>query len=421
VSISEAARRAAGCVSEERLWRRLMAMAEIGGFAGGGVDRQALSDEDIRARALLLEWAGGRGYQASVDDIANLFLTREGRNPDAAPVLAGSHMDSQPAGGRFDGIYGVLAAFEALEALDEAGIATDRPVEAVAWTNEEGGRFAPGAMGSAVFAGERRLEEFRDLVDAAGVRFGDALSATLAATPKATRRQFEYPIGAYIEPHIEQGPRLEAEAVPIGVVTGIQGARWYVVEVVGEAAHAGTAPLRGRSDALRAAVGMIARLQEVAADPEDVVRFTVGRMTVEPNSPNTVPARVTFSIDLRHPDAEVLARLDGAIEPACRDLAGGCEVRIHRTFEREPVVFADVIVRNIEAAAAGLGLGHLRLPSGAFHDANFIADLCPTGMIFVPCAGGISHSPKEDASPGDLAAGARVLAATLVELTGISS
>ncbi|HEX6143250.1 MAG TPA: Zn-dependent hydrolase [Geminicoccaceae bacterium] len=421
MSISEAARRAAGCVSEERLWRRLMAMAEIGGFAGGGVNRQALSDEDIRARALLLEWAGARGYHASVDDIANLFLTREGRDADAAPVLAGSHMDSQPAGGRFDGIYGVLAAFEALEALDEAGIATDRPVEVVAWTNEEGGRFSPGAMGSAVFSGERRLEEFLDVADAAGVRFGDALAATLAAMPKATRRQLEYPIAAYIEPHIEQGPRLEAEGAPIGVVTGIQGARWYVVEVAGEPAHAGTAPLRGRKDALRAAVAMIARLQELTADPADVVRFTVGRMAVEPNSPNTVPGKATFSIDLRHPAADVLARLDAGIESACRGLAGGCEVRIHRTFEREPVVFADVIVRNIEAAASGLGLGHLRLPSGAFHDANFIADLCPTGMIFVPCARGVSHSPKEDAAPGDLAAGARVLAATLVELTGTSS
>lgn len=420
VSIGDAARRAAAAVSEERLWRRLMAMAEIGGFPGGGVNRQALSDADIEARALLLEWAAARGYRASVDGIANLFLTRDGADPDGAPLLAGSHMDTQPAGGRFDGIYGVLAAFEALEVLDDCGITTDRPIEVVAWTNEEGGRFAPGAMGSAVFAGERRLEDFLELRDVAGVRFGDALERTLAATPRAARRQFEYPIAAFIEPHIEQGPTLEAAGLPIGIVNGIQGARWYVVEVLGEPAHAGTAPLRGRRDALRAAVGMIDALQKLAHDPDDTVRFTVGRLVVEPNSPNTVPGKVTFSIDLRHPEPEVLARLDDQIESTCRAAAGPCEVRLQRTFAREPVTFAEVIVRHLEGAAGALDLGHMRLASGAFHDANFIADLCPTGMIFVPCAGGISHSPKEDAAPADLAAGARVLTATIVELTGSS-
>ena len=326
MTIEGAARSAAAAVDQERLWRRHMAMAEIGAIAGDGVNRQALSAEDMRARALLLEWAGARGWQAAVDPIANLFVRRPGRDAAAAPVLAGSHMDSQPTGGRFDGIFGVLAALEALEALEAAGIATARPIDLVAWTNEEGGRFAPGAMGSAVFAGAMELAGCLEVTDAAGVRFADALDATLAATPGLPRRPLGFEVAAYLEPHIEQGPQLEATGHQIGVVSGIQGARWYVVEVTGEPAHAGTAPLRGRKDALRAAVGMIAALQELMHDPDDRLRFTVGRLQVEPNSPNTVPARVSFSIDFRHPEAAVLDARGARIEAVCRAAAGPCAV-----------------------------------------------------------------------------------------------
>jgi N-carbamoyl-L-amino-acid hydrolase len=418
MTIHEAAKRAAAGVDRERLWRRHMAMAEIGKIRGGGVSRQALSGDDIRARSLLLEWARARGYRPAVDDIANLFIRRPGRDADAAPVVTGSHMDSQPAGGRFDGIFGVLAGLEALEALDDADVATARPIDVVAWTNEEGGRFAPGAMGSAVFAGHMRREDCLGLTDAAGIRLADALAETLAATPDLPRRPFAFPIAAYLEPHIEQGPQLEATGNQIGVVTGIQGARWYVVEVEGEPGHAGTAPLSARKDAVRAAVGMIAALQELMHDVIDVLRFTVGRIEVVPNSPNTVPARVTFSIDFRHPDAAVLDELGGRIEQVCRRLAGSCAVQVTETFNRPPCVFPAPIVEAVEAAAQDLGIPHMRLPSGAFHDANFIADVAPTGMIFVPCEKGISHSPAENAKPEDLAAGARVLGATLVELAG---
>ena len=414
----EAARRAAAAVDQERLWRRHMAMAEIGKTRVGGVSRQALSGDDIRARALLLEWAAACGYEAAVDDIANLFVRRPGRDPDAVPVLAGSHMDSQPAGGRFDGIFGVLAGLEALEALDEAGVATARPIDVVAWTNEEGGRFPPGAMGSAVFAGHMQLSDCLSLTDAAGTSFADALAETLAATPGLARRPFGFPIAAYVEPHIEQGPQLEATGNQIGVVTGIQGARWYVVEVTGEPGHAGTAPLGSRKDAVRAGVGMIAGLQELMHDETDQVRFTVGRIEVVPNSPNTIPAQMTFSIDFRHPEAAVLDQRAGRIEDVCRRFAGPCEVRVTQTFNRPPCVFPARIVETIENAARDLDIPYMRLPSGAFHDANFIADLAPTGMIFVPCEKGISHSPAENAKPEDLAAGARVLAATLVDLAG---
>jgi N-carbamoyl-L-amino-acid hydrolase len=412
----EAARRAAAAVDQERLWRRHMAMAEIGQIQGGGVSRQALSGDDIRARALLLEWAAARGYEPAVDAIANLFVRRPGREPDAAPVVAGSHIDSQPAGGRFDGIFGVLAGLEVLEALDDAGVTTARPIDVVAWTNEEGGRFAPGCMGSAVFAGHMRLDDCLGVTDAAGASFGDALAATLAATPGMPRRAFGFPIAAYVEPHIEQGPLLEASGDQIGVVTGIQGARWYEVAVAGEPGHAGTAPLGGRKDAVRAAVAMIAALQELMHDETDRLRFTVGRIEVLPNSPNTIPARVTFSIDFRDPEAAVLERRGRRIADLCRRFAGACEVTVTETFNRPPCVFPARIVDAIENAATDLGLAHMRLPSGAFHDANFIADIAPTGMIFVPCEKGISHSPAENAKPEDLAAGARVLAATLVGL-----
>ncbi len=395
-----------------------MEMAEIGRIPGHGVSRQALSREDIRARALLIEWAGARGYEVAVDPIANLFVRRAGRDPSAAPVLGGSHMDSQPAGGRFDGIFGVLAGLEALEAMDEAGVATERPVEVVAWTNEEGGRFSPGAMGSAVSTGAMRLEDCLAITDSEGVRFEDALAETLAATPAAVKRAFTFPIAAYVEPHIEQGPQLEDTSRQVGVVTGIQGARWYVVEALGEPGHAGTAPLGGRKDALRAAVRMIAALQELMHDEADQLRFTVGRLDVEPNSPNTVPAKVTFSIDFRHPSEDVLEGRGRQIEGLCRRFAGSCGVRVRETFHREPSVFPDQIVGAIERAASDLGIPHMRLPSGAFHDANFLAEVCPTGMIFVPCEKGISHSPAENARPEDLAAGARVLAATLAELAG---
>ncbi len=418
MALTDAARRAALAVDQARLWQRHLAMAEIGAIAGNGVNRQALSAEDIRARALLLEWAGARGYEPAVDDLANLFIRRPGRDPDALPVMAGSHMDSQPAGGRFDGIFGVLAGLEALEALDEAGIATVHPIDVVAWTNEEGGRYAPGCMGSAVFAGQVSLEDCLDLTDGAGVRLGAALAETLAATPDVPRRSFGFPIAAYLEPHIEQGPQLEAGGLQVGVVTGIQGARWYVVEVEGEPAHAGTAPLAGRKDAVRAAVRMIAGLEELMHDPDDRLRFTVGRIEVEPNSPNTVPAKVAFSIDFRHPEAALIEARSARIERVCRRLAGSCAVRVRETFNRPPSVFPERIVASVENACRALGIGHMRLPSGAFHDANFIADLAPTGMIFVPCERGISHSPAENAKPEDLAAGARVLAASLIELAG---
>lgn len=393
-------------------------MARIGAIQGGGVNRQCPTHEDIRARALIISWAKARGYQVLVDDIANLFIRRGGGDSTAAPVLTGSHMDSQPAGGRFDGIYGVLAGLEALEALDDQGIQTRLPIEVVAWTNEEGGRFSPGAMGSAVFTGARKLEDCLDVTDLAGVRFADALRDTLNASPGLERRRLNTPISAYLEAHIEQGPELETKELPIGVATGIQGSRWYHVKVEGEGAHAGTTSLISRKDAVRSAVRIIQALEELMHDGEDRARFTVGRIDVTPNSPNTVPEEVTFTIDFRHPDGSVLGRKGDRIAEICERYARPCAVTVTETFNRAPSIFSSDLIDTLERTAKTQGFGYQTMASGAFHDANFLAEVCPTAMLFVPCERGISHNPAENAKPEDLATGARVLTAALVELAG---
>jgi len=407
---------ATALVSEQRLWERLMAMAEIGAIPNGGVNRQALSKEDIKARRLLLTWARALKLEAEVDPIGNLFLRRRGSDAGLDPVAAGSHMDSQPRGGRFDGIYGVLAVLEAFEALEAAGTTTRRPIELVAWTNEEGGRYAPGAMGSMVHAGVRRLDEFLDLADKDGIRLGEALAETLGAEPWIMRRPLGRSYFAYLEPHIEQGPRLEAEGRTIGIVTGIQGSRWFTVELFGETAHAGTAPLGTRKDAVQDALRAIQALNELMADPADVVRFTVGRFNVMPNTPNSVPAHVLFSIDFRHPDRGELQRRGDAIRTVAEKAARACSVKVTETFNVMPTAFDPMVVDAVEMAASALGLPAMRMPSGAFHDAQFMAPLCPTGMIFVPCRKGISHNEAEYAEPAHLAAGAQVLAGALLDL-----
>lgn len=412
----EAHQDAVARVNQQRLWQRHMEMAQIGAIPGNGVNRAALSAEDIVARKLFIGWAQARNFTIGVDDIGNLFVRREGLDPTLPPVMTGSHMDSQPRGGRFDGIYGVLAGFEALEAIDEAGVKTRRAIEVVAWTNEEGGRFPPCTMGSAVYTRARPLEDFLDVRDNEGIVLRDALATTLAATPQATRREFKSPAAAYVEAHIEQGPLLENAGKTIGVVTGIQGLRWFNIEVFGKTDHAGTTPLALRQDALRDAVAIINALHELTRDPADVLRFTVGRMLVTPNSTNSVASHVLFSVDMRHPDPATIDRLGKAVEPLALKAARQCKVKVTPTLHDDPCVFDPQIVGAVENAARELGLPSMRLASGASHDANYMARICPTGMIFVPCEKGVSHNEAENAKPEDLAAGAKVLAATLLEL-----
>ncbi|HME27490.1 MAG TPA: M20 family metallo-hydrolase [Acetobacteraceae bacterium] len=410
---------AVAAVSEQRQWDRLMAMARFGAIAGDGVDRACLTELDRQARRLLIGWAREIGASVSVDAAANLWLRRDGNDPHAAAVVTGSHMDTQPNGGRFDGIYGVIAGLEALTALHEANATLRRPIEVVAWTNEEGGRFAPGCMGSMAWSGCRRIEEFADVVDPDNVRFADALAAHLTAEADLPRRPLGSQPHAYVEAHIEQGPRLEAEGSDIGVVTGIQGSRWFTVTLTGETAHAGTTPLALRRDAVQDMVRAIAALNALMHDPHDVLRFTVGRITVEPNTSNSVANKVSFSIDLRHPDKDVLLARGGAVAGVTQSAVRDAGVSVQETFHALPVEFSPLVIEAVERAAMDQGCRRTRMPSGAFHDAQFVVPVCPTGMIFVPCRRGISHNPAEYAEPGQLAAGTRVLTQTLVDLGGV--
>ncbi|WP_439595177.1 Zn-dependent hydrolase [Falsiroseomonas sp.] len=405
-------------IDEQRHWDRLMQMAQLGAIPGDGVNRAALTDLDQQSRRLLLSWAAPLGLAPSVDALGNLFLRHEGTDPSLPAVLTGSHMDSQPKGGRFDGIWGVLAALEAVQAIREAGIATRRAIEIVAWTNEEGGRFAPGCMGSMAFSGFRPPNAWDDVKDQEGLRFGDELARLLAAEADIPRRPLGFPPFAYVEPHIEQGPLLEAEGLDIGVVTGIQGSRWFLVEIAGKTDHAGTAPLSLRQDAVQDMVRAIAALNALTADPEDVLRFTVGRVEVFPNSSNTVADLARFSIDLRHPDAAVLTARGDAVAATVQAAMTTCRATVTETFHALPARFDPMVQEAIEAATRDLGLKPKRMPSGAFHDAQFLVPLCPTGMIFIPSRGGISHHPAEYSSPAQVARGAAVLARVLVNLAG---
>lgn len=411
---------AVAAVNESRQWDRLMQMAKIGAIPGDGVNRACLTDLDRQARRLLISWAEGLGLSVSVDALGNLFLRHEGTERGAAPVLTGSHMDTQPNGGRFDGIWGVIAGLEAVQALREAGVATKRPIEVVAWTNEEGGRFAPGCMGSMAYAGFKPADTWDAVADNEGLTFGEELRKHLALEADITRRGLGVVEGqapfAYVEAHIEQGPRLEAEGLDIGVVEGIQGSRWFVVEISGKTDHAGTTPLKLRKDAVQDMLRAVAALNELMADPTDVLRFTVGRIEVNPNTSNSVADRVRFTIDFRHPDKAVLLERGDAIERVVKGAMTGCTATVTERFHALPATFDALVPSVVEAAAKAQGLKTLRMPSGAFHDAQFMVPLCPTGMIFVPCRGGVSHHPSEYSEPGQLAAGTRVLAAALADL-----
>jgi beta-ureidopropionase / N-carbamoyl-L-amino-acid hydrolase len=407
----------AGAVREDRLWQRHVDMAKLGGTPKGGVNRQALSAEDAAARNLLASWAKARGFSISTDAIGNLFVRREGSDPAALPVMSGSHMDSQPTGGRFDGMYGVLSAFEALEALEDAGLKTKRPLIAVAWTNEEGSRFQPGAMGSAVFAGRNKLDDMLMVKDWKGVVLKEALAETLKAAPAPMREGPPgFALDGYVEVHIEQGPRLENAHKTIGVVTGIQGSRRYIVATLGEEAHAGTTPRAARKDAFAAATRIASAMYEATTDAEDTLRFTIGRVEVYPGSPNTVPGKASFTVDMRHPLNDVLEAHEKTLLAIVSARAAPCTARIDRVTAVAPTDFDLQVIDLVRAKADALKLSNMDMPSGAGHDAMHIATLCPAGMIFVPCERGISHNEIENASPADLAAGARVLVEVLVEL-----
>ena len=412
------ATRVAARVDQDRLWRRLMELARIGATDKGGVHRLALTGDEIAARHLLIAWARDLGLSVFTDDISNLFFRLEGTDANAAPVMTGSHIDSQPKGGKFDGAFGVLAGFEVVQAMREAGFTPRRSVEVVAWLNEEGSRFSPGMMGSEAFTGRRPMAQILAVEDAEGVTTAEALEQTLAAFGDIERRPFGFPVAGFIEAHIEQGPVLEATGVSVGVVTGIQGSRRFRVRVTGDEAHAGTEPMSERKDALFAALEMIGAMRHAFADTEGLTKFTVGLFEVSPNAPSVVPSSAFFSIDLRHPDWPTLKRLGGAISDLCAQNRGSCTVAVNEIATSESLEFPDEIRTCLSDSAQELGIAHMPILSMAGHDARQLHYHCPTGMIFAPCHKGISHNEAESCEPSDLAAGARVLAATIAKLAG---
>ncbi|AIG00780.1 putative N-carbamoyl-beta-alanine amidohydrolase [Pseudomonas fluorescens] len=395
-------------VNGERLWDSLMEMAQIGGTAKGGVSRLALTDEDRRGRDLFVAWCTAAGCSIRVDAMGNIFARRAGRHEHLAAVLTGSHGDSQPAGGKFDGIYGVLAGLEVLRTLNDLGIETDRPIEVVNWTNEEGSRFAPAMISSGVYAGVFDLEYGLSREDKAGVTIGQALQQIGYAGPHPVGGQA---VHAAYELHIEQGPILEAQDLTIGVVTGAQGQRWYEVELSGRSAHAGTTPMDHRLDALLGFARVVEAVNQIGLAQGAEGRATVGMANIFPNSRNVVPGRVFFSVEFRHPDEVVLAVQDQQLHEAVARIAEGIglQASVRQIFQYAPIAFDKGCVDVVQAAAEALGYSHRRMISGAGHDACYLNQVAPTAMIFVPCVDGLSHNEAEEIHPHWSTAGADVL------------
>jgi len=396
-------------VNGERLWASLMELAQIGATPKGGVCRLAASDVDGEARRLFIRWCEEAGCETRVDKIGNIFARRPGRDASLPPVMTGSHLDTQPTGGKFDGAYGVMAALELVRTLNDLGCETEAPIEIVAWTNEEGSRFSPAMVGSGVFAGVFDLAEGLARPDnVTGVTLGAELERIGFAGPEPVGGR---PVAAYFEAHIEQGPILEAAGLPIGIVIGAQGQRWYEITVTGQEAHAGPTPMPRRRDALVGAARMIDAVNRMGHAHAPYACATVGFVQVSPNSRNTIPGKVFFTVDFRHPEDAVLSAMDGELRRACEAAAGenGLDLELKEFWYFPPTPFDPGLVRSVRAAAQAQGYPYQDIISVAGHDAVYLARIAPTAMIFVPCVGGISHNEVEDAKPEDLTAGCNVL------------
>jgi N-carbamoyl-L-amino-acid hydrolase len=400
-------------INQQRLWDSLMEMAKIGATEKGGSKRLALSDLDKAGRDLFVRWCKEAGCTVSVDRMGNIFARRKGKRNELPPVVTGSHLDTQPTGGKFDGVYGVLAGLEVVRTLNDLGYETEAPLEVAVWTNEEGSRFAPAMVASGVFAGVFTEEYGHSRADSEGKTIGDELKRIGYFGPEKVGGR---PFKAFFEAHIEQGPILEAERKIIGVVQGIQGIRWFDVTITGRESHAGTTPMNRRKDALLGAARIIDRINAIAlAHPPGV--STVGMGRVSPNSRNTIPGTVYFSVDLRHPRDEALLGMKADLEAAVREICGalGLEGKCEEIWHSPAVHYDEGCIAAVRRAAAALGYPHRDIVSGAGHDAGYISRVAPVGMIFVPCADGISHNEVESATPEDLAAGCNVLLGAMLE------
>ena len=404
-------------VDGERLWRSLMDLARIGATPKGGVKRLTLTDLDRQGRDKFVEWAKAAGMTIRVDAIGNIFARRAGADNALPPVMTGSHLDTQPSGGKFDGAFGVMAGLEAVRRLNELGIQTRAPIEVAAWTNEEGSRFVPTMMGSGVFTGVYALEDMLAQKDVDGVSVRTALAAT-GYQGDASAIQ----VGAYFESHIEQGPILENTKTTIGVVQGALGQRWFDVEVTGQDSHAGPTPMELRKDALLAASRLVIETNRVACTYADNARATVGHLRVMPNSRNVVPGAVSMTLDVRNAkDTTLLAMVEDLKSSAARIAAEcRCTIDIREVLYFAPSHFDATLVDSVRASAKALGLSCRDIVSGAAHDAVYLNRVAPTAMIFVPCEGGLSHNELENARPDEIAAGASVLINAMLAVAGVA-
>jgi len=399
------------------LWQSLMELAQIGATAKGGVRRLTLSEEDRRGRDRFVAWCREAGLRVEVDGIGNIFARRQGSEPDAPPVVMGSHLDSQPSGGKFDGAYGVMAGLEIVRTLNDAGVRTRVPVEVAAWTNEEGSRFVPTLMGSGVFAGVFPLERILEEKDVDGISVRDAL-ASIGYAGRAQPHQ----LGAYFEAHIEQGPVLEASGKTIGVVQGALGQRWFDVAITGQDSHAGPTPMATRKDALLAASRLVIEVNRIATTFPDYARGTVGFMQVKPNSRNVVPGEVRMTVDLRNARDATLSAMMAELKKAAAwvEKETRTAIALNEVVYFPPSEFAPDLVASVREGAAALGYSHQDIVSGAAHDAVYMARIAPTAMVFVPCEGGISHNEIENARPEDIAAGCDVMLQAVLRRAGVA-
>ena len=406
-------------INGERLWASLMELAKIGATPKGGVCRLTLTDLDKQGRDLVSRWAREAGMTVTIDKIGNGFMRRPGRNNALPPVVTGSHIDTQPTGGKFDGNYGVLAGIEVVRTLNDAGITTEAPIEVAWWTNEEGSRFVPVMMGSGVFAKAFTLDHAYAATDADG----KTVQGELARIGYIGEQEpGDHPIGCYFETHIEQGPVLEDHDITIGVVTGVLGIRWYDCVVTGMEAHAGPTPMALRKDALQVAAALMQEVVACAHRHPPHGRGTVGMVNVHPNSRNVIPGRVKFSIDLRNASDALCELMDADIRAVAARLSAesGLPIEITPVSAYTAQPFHADCVQAVARAAAALGYSHMPVVSGAGHDAVYMARLAPAGMIFIPCKDGISHNEIESATPEHISAGCNVLLHAMLERAGVA-
>jgi beta-ureidopropionase / N-carbamoyl-L-amino-acid hydrolase len=402
-------------VNGDRLWSRLMQMAEIGATPHGGCNRQALTDADMAGRKLLSGWARAAGCGVRVDAVGNLFVRRAGREDTLPVVMTGSHLDTQPTGGKFDGVYGVLAGLEVVESLNDHGVATVHPIELSVWCNEEGSRFPMAMMGSAVWSGRLSLDAAHGLTDRAGISVRSELERAGVATDGPLARQA---VKASLEVHIEQGPVLEQRAKTIGVVTGVQHMSRHEIVVEGQEAHAGPTPMDKRRDPIRVLADLLPALYAATEQRGRDARFTVGFIETLPGSPNTVPGRLRFTVDIRHPDAQRYGTLRDEVNRLVRAALErhALDGSIRCVWEAPGVSFDPTCVDAVRRATTALGFNSMEMVSGAGHDSCNVSAVVPTAMVFVPCAGGLSHNEAESAQSSDLEAGANVLLHAMLSL-----